>query len=113
MTDLSFEPTNQGSFTVVEPIITTATLTSDLQTSQSQSSPPLENTHAAAAQFDHRPPIMVRQYEDTQPGEVSQGGNVRMNVDLPSVRKVEEEEEEEEDKLLSAADNESSTNDVF
>ncbi|XP_056152245.1 protein TALPID3 [Lampris incognitus] len=128
LTQLSFEVTNQSLVTMGDlavELVRTSVVISDLQTDQSFPHPSLKDTHTSA-QAEAGPlqtpealrpaPIMVRQYEETDPGHTEQeepsGASRKTSVHLPSVV-PEQREEEEEVGLEGPADTDSSANGVF
>ncbi|XP_035767860.1 protein TALPID3 isoform X4 [Neolamprologus brichardi] len=110
VSEISFEATNQGSFTLGDltgELI--GTLTSDLHTELSLSPPPhLENTHTPGQV------LLVRTSDShTARQQEEEGGSRKMGAHLPAVRPPEEEEEVMEASVSAAADSDSSTSDVF
>ncbi|XP_039905727.1 protein TALPID3 isoform X2 [Simochromis diagramma] len=109
VSEVSFEATNQGSFTLGDltgELI--GTLTSDLHTELSLSPPPhLENTHTPGQV------LLVRTSNShTARQQEEEGGSRKMGVHLPAVRPPEEEEVMEAS-VSAAADSDSSTSDGF
>ncbi|XP_030574371.1 protein TALPID3 [Archocentrus centrarchus] len=109
VSEVSFEATNQDSFTLGDPAgEPMGTLTSDFHTELSLSPPPyLENTHNPGQV------LLVRKYDrHTANQKKEEGGASKTNIHRPLIR-PQEEQEVMEDSLSVAADSGSSANDVF
>ncbi|XP_063353181.1 protein TALPID3 isoform X3 [Pelmatolapia mariae] len=109
VSEVSFEATNQGLFTLGDltgELI--GTLTSDLDTELSLSPPPhLENTHTPGQV------LLVRKSDShTARQQEEEGGSRKMGVHLPAVRPPEEEVVMEAS-VSAAEDSDSSTSNVF
>ncbi|CAI5695034.1 unnamed protein product [Oreochromis niloticus] len=109
VSEVSFEATNQGSFTLGD--LTgelMGTLTSDFHTELSLSPPPhLENTHTPGQVL-----LVRKSSSHTARQQEEEGGSRKMGVHLPPIRPPEEEEVMEAS-VSAAADSDSSTSDVF